>query len=235
MKTQKRYAAAICTLIALLCLLGSCATHQTRNEKKYGFLGDYSMLKEGGKDRALLVYIDPEADIQFYTRILMDPVKCYASREHGMQSVSPEDLEKILNYTDAAIREQLEKDYVFVREPGLSAMRLRVAITEAEHADVALDIVSTVVPIEFARNSLQALAKGSYSFIGSAGFEVELLDSRTDKRLMAIVDRQGGGTMTGTSDKFYEWPTVKQTIDCWAERLQKRLTALQGRSNTTPM
>lgn len=229
MKTQKRNGLCICSLIALVCLLGACATYQARSVKKSGFLGDYSMLKPGGEGRALLVYIDTKADIKAYSRILMDPVKLYASQESSMSNVSKEDRQKLLNYADAAIREQLAKDYVFVQKPGPGVMRLRVALTEAGNAHVIMDTISTIVPIGLAVSGLKAIATGSWSFVGSAGVEVELLDSQSDTRLVAAVDRQVGGKVTGKGDKFDEWRTVKNAIDLWAERLQKRLAEARAK------
>ena len=67
--------------MAVVCLLaGACATYQARDAKTTGFLGDYSQMKEGKDGQALLVYKDAAADIKSYTRILMDPVKLYASQ-----------------------------------------------------------------------------------------------------------------------------------------------------------
>lgn len=223
MKIQKRNVIRICSLIAIICLLGACATFQARSAKKSGFLGDYSQLKAGGDGKALLVYINPKADFKSYSRILMDPIKLYASSESSLNNLSKDDQMKILNYADAAIREKLAKDYVFVHEPGPNVMRLRIALTEAEDANVTIDTISTIIPIGLAINSLTALATGSWAFVGSAGVEAELMDSQTGTRLAAAVDRQGGGKITGKGDKFDEWRTVKSAIDLWAERLQKRL------------
>ena len=204
-------------------LLGACATMQARSTETTGFLKDYSQLKEGKDGQSLLVYRDPSADIKSYTRILMDPVKLYASSEHSMENVSPDDRRKLLNYADATIREHLAKNYVFVQQPGPGVMRLRIALTEAESSYVVLDTVSTVLPIGLALAGLQTAATGSCSFVGSAGVEAELQDSQTGKRLMAAVDRRVGGKMTGQGDKFDEWRTVKNAVDYWADRLQTRL------------
>lgn len=223
MKMQKRNGTGICLLAAIVCLLGACATMQARSTNTTGFLGDYSQLKEGGEGKALLVYIDPNANIKSYSRILMDPVKLYASSENSMENVSLDDRKKLLNYTDAAIREKLAKNYVFVREPGPGVMRLRIAITEADSSYVVLDTVSTILPVGLALAGLQTAATGSCSFVGSAGVEAELQDSQTGKRLAAAVDRQVGGKVTGRGDKFDEWHTVKNAIDLWAERLATRL------------
>ena len=70
-------------LRAVVCMVSACASMQARSTETTGFLGDYSQLKKGGEDQALLVYIDPNADIKAYNRILMDPVKMYASKENS--------------------------------------------------------------------------------------------------------------------------------------------------------
>ena len=211
------------TGLCVLMLCGACATMQERSTTTTGFLGDYSQLKEGGDGRALLVYIDPQADFKSYKRIIVDPVKLYASSEHSMENVSVEDRQKLLNYADASIREHLAKDYVIVQNSGPGVMRLRVALTEADSSYVVLDTVSTVMPIGLALAGLQTAATGSCSFVGSAGVEAEMQDSQTGKRLFAAVDRRGGGKITGKGDKFDEWHTVKNAVDYWVERLQTRL------------
>ena len=223
MQIQKRSGTGICCLAAIVCLLGACATMQARSTTTSGFLKDYSQLKAGKDGQALLVYIDPNANLKSYTRILMDPVKLYASSEHSMENVSLDDRKKLLNYADASIREHLAKDYVFVQEPGPGVMRLRFALTETDSSYVVLDTVSTILPIGLALAGLQTAATGSCSFVGSAGAEMELQDSQTGKRLAAAVDRQVGGKVTGKGDKFDEWHTVKNAIDLWAQRLQSRL------------
>ncbi len=223
MRIQSNRMLQVLTGLCVLMLFGACATMQARSTKTTGFLGDYSQLKAGGEGKALLVYIDPAADMKSYTRILMDPVKLYASQENSMENVPLDERKKLLNYADAAIREKLAKEYVFVREPGPGVMRLRVALTEAEDANVTMDTISTVLPIGLALAGLQAAATGTCAFVGSAGVEAELQDSQTGKRLMAAVDRQVGGKMTGQGDKFDEWRTVKNAIDLWAQRLQTRL------------
>jgi hypothetical protein len=228
MTRQRNRALQVITGLCVLMMLGACATTQARSTKTAGFLKDYSQLKEGGDGKALLVYIDPKADIKSYTRILMEPVKLYASKENSMENISIEDRQKLLNYADATIREHLAKDYVFVQKPGPGVMRLRIALTEAENANVALDTISTVVPVGLALSGLQAAATGSCAFVGSAGVEAELQDSQTGTRLMAAVDRRVGGKMTGQGDKFDEWRTVKNAIDFWAQKLQTRLADLRA-------
>ncbi len=223
MKTSTRNTVLLCTIIALACMLAACATQQARKVTPTTFLGDYSMLKAGGKDRAVLVYINPKADFKAYKAIMMDPVKLYASGGHEMEKLKPEDRQLILNYADATIREQLAKDYKLVNTAGPGVMHLRVAITEAEEANVTLDTISTVVPIGLALGGLAALATGEWAFTGSVGVEVEMLDSQSGTRLFAAVDRRTGGKITGKGDKFDDWHTVKDALDYWANKLRERL------------
>jgi len=223
MEVTTRTMVLLCMGILLACMLAACATHQARDVTPTTFLGDYSKLQEGGEGRALLVYINPQVDFKVYNAIMMDPVRLYASGKHGMEKLTPEDRQIILNYADAVIREQLGKDYKLVTAPGPGVMRLRVAITEAEDANVTLDTISTVIPIGLALNGLVALGTGEWSFTGSAGVEAEGLDSVSGKRLFAAVDRRTGAKVTGKGDKFDDWRTVKNAIDYWAVKLRERL------------
>lgn len=223
---KKHQGLSLAALLCLCCLVmfaGACATMQARKAETTGFLGDYSQLQKGGEDEALLRYIAPDANIKAYDRIVMDPVQLYGTAEDSLADISKEDRQSIVNYVAVAIREQLGKDYTFVDGPGEGVMRLRVAITEAEGANVALDTVSTILPIGLALSGLQQLATGSPGFVGEAGVEAEMLDSRTGRRLFAAVDRRVGGKVTGEFDKLDKWRTVQSAFDYWAEKLRKRL------------
>jgi hypothetical protein len=145
-----------------------------------------------------------------------------------MEKLTPEDRKKILDYADAALREQLSRDYTLVDEPGAGVLHIRVAITEAEGASVVLDTISTVIPIGLAASGLAAIATGEWGFTGRAGLEVEMLDSMSGERLASAVDRRTGGKITGKADKFSSWRTVKNSLDFWANRMRVRLAEARG-------
>ena len=54
MKKQNTNKVCLCMLLAVVCMVGACASMQARSTKTSGFLGDYSQLKKGGDDKALL-------------------------------------------------------------------------------------------------------------------------------------------------------------------------------------
>jgi hypothetical protein len=223
----KRPKSNIFRLLTGLCciamLYGACAAFQARSVKESGFLGDYSKLKPGGEGKALLVYIDPEANIKAYSKIVMDPILMYAAADSKWDTLSKQDRQTLVNYASVVIREQLSKDYAFVDRTGPGIMRLRVAITEAEGSNVPLDTMSTIVPVGLAVSGLKQLATGTPAFVGSASVEAEMLDSQTGKRLFAAADRRIGGKITGEFDKFDSTHAVQAAFDYWADRLKKRL------------
>lgn len=212
------------TVAAAACVLSGCAsTYQARGAKTSGFLTNYSQLKEGQGDEALLVYVNPKTDFSSYTKILLDPVRVYATKDSALAKLPREDLQRLVNYLDATLREHLKADYTFVEAPGPDVMQLRVAITEAKGAKVVLDTISTLMPIGLALSEVKNIATGSHSAVGAVGAECEALDSLGKRRLFAAVDKRVGRKVTGKLDKFEEWRTANDAFDYWAERLQIRL------------
>ena len=194
---------------------------QARSAEPSGFLGDYSQLQEGKSGEALLVYIDPRADIGKYKKVLIEPVKIFAPRDSTLGKMSPKDRRALGTYFFSAIRKQLSQDYVLVNRPGPDVMRVRVALTNADSSSVVLDTISNVAPPALALNALKSVTFGKGVGVGEAQMEAELSDSLTGKRLGAAVDKRVGGKTFG--GKFDKWDDAKNSFDFWAERLRTRL------------
>lgn len=201
-------------------VMGCASTSQARKTDTTGFLKDYSQLKPGAEGQALLLYVDPAAKFSAYDSILMEPIAVYASAEDSaLNKVPEEELQELLNYFDATVREQLAGDYTFVNQPGPGTMRLRIALTEAKGAKVGLSAISAVTPVGLALNGMKKAVTGASTGVGSTGVEMELLDAQSGKRLAAAVDERVG---TKTSS-FGEWQSAKEAFDFWAQRLKTRL------------
>ena len=206
-------------------LLSGCGTTlQTRKAPTpSGFLGDYSQLKPGAEGEAHLVYVNPKVDFGQYKKVLLDPVKVYAGKDGKIAKVPREDLQKLVNYFDASLREQLKTEYKLVDQPGRGVMRLQVAITEAGKSIVALDILSSVTPPGAAVSGLKHLGTGTPAMTGSVGGECQALDSVSNERLFAAVDARAGQKYTGKFDKLNKWRAAQGAFDYWAERIVNRL------------
>jgi hypothetical protein len=206
-------------------LLGCATTTQTMDVTESGFLRDYSKLQPGKKGEAQLRYVNPNADFAKYDKILMDPIAVYAAKENSDLSKLPQaELQDIVNYLDATVRDQLSADYKFVDKPGPGTMRLRIAITEVKGANVALSAGSTVLPIARAVSAVSKLTTGTYTGVARSSVEMELLDSETGERLFAGVDERAGGRLTG----FKKWEGIQKIYDYWAKSLRERLAELRA-------
>jgi hypothetical protein len=206
-------------------LVACKTTIQTRGVEPAGFLGDYSELQEGqGGEEALLHYVKPDTDFSAYDKVMIDPVTIWRESP-GLRDVSPEELQRLANHFEAAIRGQLQRDYEIVDQPAPGVLRVRAAITEARGSRALLDLVSTVAPPARALDTVNRMATGTHSFVGRAGAEAEILDSVTGERLAAAVDRRAGDKVlrgaTGT------WGDVEDAYDLWATRLRDRLAELR--------
>ncbi len=216
---------ALAALVMAASLLACKTTIQTRGVEPAGFLGDYSQLREGqGGEEAQLLYTNPGADFSAYDKVMIEPVTIWRESP-GLRDVSSEDLQRLASHFEAALRGQLRRDYEIVDRAGPGVLRLRAAITEARGSKVLLDLVSTVIPVGRALDTVNRLATGTHSFVGRAGIEGEVLNSLTDERLLAAVDRRAGDKVlrgvTGT------WGDVEDAYDLWAARLRERLAELR--------
>jgi len=81
-------------VVFLFIITGCSSTFQTRKVETSGFLSNYSQLKKGSGDEAQLIYINPQADFNAYTRILMDPVKFYSDENSKLEG---EDKKRIVD------------------------------------------------------------------------------------------------------------------------------------------
>jgi hypothetical protein len=208
--------------LVVLPLLTSCSTtHQARSVSESGFLGNYSQLKPGNDDQALLRYVYPNTNWAKYTKVIIDPVSIYAGKDSSLAKADQEERQALASYFSAALHEQLMKDYQVVNYPGPDVLVIRTAITDADSSMAALNTVTTIVPIGLALSTLKRGITGSDSFVGEAQCEIEISDSLSRQRLAAAVDKRIG--TKALRSKFGAWNDAKEAFDFWAEQLAKRL------------
>lgn len=219
-----------CAAVIWLALAVGCAgVHRGRSVHESGFLKDYSQLRPGEGDQAILTYTNPKTNFRRYRKIILEPVAVFAGREDSrLREMPPEDLQKLVDYFDATLRKNLGEQFTLVKQPGPGVMRIRVALTEARGAQVVRDTISSVLPLAIALSALKTIATGSGTAVGEASAECEILDSQTGERLGAAVDKRVGDKYTGQFDKFEKWRATQAACDYWAERLKTRLTELQS-------
>lgn len=202
---------------------GCATTYQANEVEPSGFLDNYSMLKEGESDQALLVYHHPNVNklCKQYDKVLLEPITMWVRDESSVADVSVEDRQHLKSYLYQAVKKSLGSDYRIVSQPGPGVLRIRGAITEAEGSNVALDALTSIHPGTVALSGVKQMAVGSGTFVGETAVEFSIEDSVTRKSLMRGVDKRAGGK--NWTKKFNSWGKVEASYDYWADKLKTRL------------
>lgn len=220
--------------IALVVLIATqwiacAATEQARDVKFSGFLGDYSRLQPGGAGEPLYVYINQKADFRAYDKAFVEPAAIWRSKDADPNEVSPQDLKRLATVLEAKIIEALKHEGItLVRQPGPGVMKIRAALTEAQEASVAMDLVTAALPVP----SVSKLATGTRAFAGKVSIEGEMSDSQTGEVLAAMVDRRAGArNPIAIRDS---WADVEKALQYWSDRFAYRLCQLQSKAHCVP-
>jgi hypothetical protein len=226
-------------ILALMLVVTGCAsTQEAKSVEKSGFLGDYSLLKEGQRstvsegveDQALWIYKNPAADWRKYRKVQLDPVTVWMSQKDSqLKDVSVEDRQRLSALLWKKLDESLRKDYEMTSQAGPDVMRVQAAITEAESSNAVLDTVTSIVPQTRLLSGMKSLATGVSLFTGSASVELKVTDSDSGTILVEAVDRRGG--TKSLSGVFNSWNDAEEAYRFWAEKARYRLCQWRGGMN----
>ena len=205
-------------LIIVTGIAGCAQTEQAKTVETSEFLGDYSILQPGKKGEALLVYKNPQADFSMYQAVYVDPAIVMISKK---STVPREELNRLASDLRSRVIWKLKQDFLVVPKLIPGALRIELALTEAEPSDVGMDIVSTIIPPAGMVSGAKSLATGTRAFVGRASVEAKLTDGNTGTLLVAAADRRAGGrSLDGSMDS---WDDVHQAFEYWADKLSQRL------------
>ena len=159
---------------------GGQITYQIPNLPESGFLGDYSALKLATAPAFAVVgrkiYIAPEADLKDYGKVVIDPVS-FAYLKPGLDLTAAEK-ERLTQYLNEWLNLKLKDRFMKVPVAGPKTLRVRTAITD----------VSSPEGIKSREVNMADVAR--------AVVELELTDSETGHRFLAMVDQMGGVRFT---------------------------------------
>ena len=223
------WARIITPLLVAGLVFGATACKTTRQQSKgtpepSGFLGDYSQMQEGLKDRANLYYIKPGVDWNKYTKVWIKPIELWKSEDPDsrINKMSPEDQQTLIDLCNTSINNVLMTNYTIVQQGGPDVLIIRAAITDAKKSKPVRGVVSSVyLPLKLISLGKQSIS-GTAIGVGSVTIEAELLDGQSNERLCAVVDSRSG-TAAIRSKFSSTWGDVEKSFDWWAERLATRL------------
>ncbi|MGD1098204.1 MAG: DUF3313 domain-containing protein [Bryobacteraceae bacterium] len=188
-----------------------------------GFLGsDYSLLTppmEGSDQKAMLRYVNPNANWSSYDKVMIAPVTFWAADD---SKVSAADQQALCNYAFGVFVKDIGKNFTIVDQPGPGVLKISAALTDASSATPGLRSISVIVPQARALSVIKMAATGTYAFVGSAQGALKLNDSTSGVLLAAAVDKRVGGTSI-TNVTVFQWGDAENAIDYWADLTDQRL------------
>jgi hypothetical protein len=206
------------SMIVGITLAGCAQTKQAKEVEISGFIEDYSILRPGKDGEALLIYQIPQADFSMYRAVYVDPVIVLLTKE---STLPQEELKKLAEDLRSKVIWKMKESFLVVPKLIPDALRIQLALTEAEPSDVGMDIASTLLPPVGMVSGAQELATGTWAFVGKASIEAKVSDGNTGTLLLAAADRRAGGrSLDGSMDS---WDDVHQAFEYWAKTLSQRL------------
>jgi len=190
-----------CLRIALIAIMSfalvivGTGTGNTEQKTTYsGFLEDYPSF-EPDKDRpGALIYRKAGTSLKDYSKVIMDPVEIWYAPDCKYKGIKPDELKILADAFRAAIVSELEPDYPVVSKSGPGVLGIRMA------------------------------AIGDNMSLQDATIEAELLDSQSNERLGALIDRQHKkgsvlGKLSAVQKGGASWEEIEKTLKFYAKRL----------------
>lgn len=191
-----------------------------------GYVGDYSMLRKGEGDEALLFYRNPSVNWKSYDKVKLHPVTISRGGDNPLKDVPEKELQYLANELWSQLNNALKKDYQIVNQSGPGVLHIQVAIIEAEQSNPTGNILTTLQPGTRAVSTGKKLASGTESFIAKASVKAKITDSQSGALLLAGVDRRGEGKHLWKG--INKWEDVEKAYEYWAQKLQWRLCDLRA-------
>jgi len=213
--------------IIVACIFLSLGVAQAKlKPKEYsGFLVDYSQLKPGPKGGVAMVYRKQGVDFKKYNKIMLDHVVFYLKDDAENKGIDPVEMAELSEKFHKSAIDGLGDAYPLVDKPGPDVMRIRVAITDLELPSHTANTINTILPVGPSISTVKKGATGKGPAVGEISMEFEFLDSETNQRIAAGVDRRAGGKI----DSMNKLGTAEDAFKFWAQRLRMRLDEVHGK------
>jgi len=227
MKRMRTVVGVILSLVLTVMLGGCGASYQARSVDLNATLVNPSLLKPGADDQALYRYAKPNIDMTQYTKVFVEPV--LVRKDGQLDKDEQENYQKLANNAFVFLTQELEKDYQIVKLPEPGAMRIQMAITDADSASPVRLVTSSILPVGVAISLVKYGATGKQTAVGDITVEMRITDAGTGELLGAALDRRvGGKSWKGVSDKWY---SADEALKYWAQRTRFALCETRGGKN----
>ena len=225
-----KMAAVLVIVVAFALQLGGCGvgSHQARSlDVNESPLVNPDILVKGADDQALYRYVNPKADFKQYSKLMIDPVLVYKYAELDKEEL--ENYQKLANNAYVYLMKEMEKDYQIVKFPEPGALRIQMAIVDADSSKPVRNTLSTVVPIGMALSAVKYSATGKQAGVGEITLQLRITDANTGELLGAALDRRVGGKEL--TKLWSSWHNADDALQYWAKKVSFRLCEMRAGAN----
>jgi hypothetical protein len=225
MRIIQKYGVWAGLLTGALLLCGCAGSIQARNvDIKNAFLVNPSVYKEGSGDQAIYRYVKPNLNLKSYSKILIDPV--IIVKEAELDADQRENYQKLANNAFSYLTSDLGEDYHIVKTPEPGAMRLQLAIIDADSSKPVRNLLSSASPIGIGMSVVKYGATGKPTGVGEITVEMKATDAMTGELLGAALDhRVGDKTPQSIIDTWYN---ADEALKYWAKRVRYVMCKARG-------
>ncbi len=225
MKKSGIFTSLVFAVIVLMLSGCGVGSYQARSvDVKEARLVNPDILVKGTGDQALYRYVNPNADIKRYNKVIIDPVM--VSKDGSLDKDELQDYQTLANNAYVYLTRALEKNFQIVRVPEPGAFRIQMAIIDADSSKPVRNTLSTIIPVGIALSVVKYAAVGKQSGVGEITMEMKVTDAITGELLGAAVDRRVGGKEL--TKLWSGWHNADSALQYWAKKLNYTLCDMRG-------
>jgi len=222
---RMRTAVGVIMSLALLVFLAGCGTsHQARSVDLNATLVNPSLLTAGEDDQSLYRYAKPNIDMKQYTKIFVEPV--LVRKDGQLDKDEQENYQTLANNAYVYMTQELGKDYQLVKLPEPGALRIQMAIIDADNSKPVRNTLATVFPIGMAISLVKYGATGKSTGVGEITLEMRVTDAGSGELLGAALDRRVGEKKL--SKLWSSWYNADEALKYWAQRTRFVFCEMRG-------
>jgi hypothetical protein len=213
-------------LFTLCLVFASCAAIKPETTE---FLSSYQDFEQQSEiDDAIVFKGDPKLHAT-YDRIIIREVRIETPKKPaGEAKISEEDLARLKSSFERILKEEFGKAFEVVTQRGRNTLELRVAIVEFQPGDPLLYLFGHAPFVGYA-SAASGLLTGSNFGSGNATIQGELLDSRSRKRVYAMIDRHSGSQLEIIKG-MERWGHVENAMRTWSRKTIETIKPAQTRT-----
>ena len=228
MKNTQKF--LIATVSAAAIVLAGCAgspamqSDSAAQVPHSGFLSDYSKLRPLQGTDGTHRYIDGNANLRPYNKIMIDPVQVFVTPGPDYKGMQPDVLKRMADAFRMEFVGAMLSGYKVVEKPGPDVLRVRLAITGVQPVKPDLG-VTDFIPIKAVFNVARNAA-GTAPQVAEMSAEAEVLDANGRVVGAAVSTRKASKTLP--QGEKVTWADLQVIAATWAKGLRQHFDYSRG-------